>query len=344
MSDDCGAEARVSMPVESSAGRGRRALKWAGRAAISLGVLAWLVWHTEWSPLQATLSQVRLEWCFIALGLFLIAQLISSYRWQILSSGLGFNDRLIRFYALYLVGMFFNLFLPTSMGGDVVKAWYLAGGPGRRWRAMVSVFSERFSGLLAMLAIAAAATLPSRDVLPLWAILVAWGSLTGAILGMLLLPFLARRFPRLQLLSEGVAFSRGHFQRFLAAFLLSIAVQVASIVQVWLLGQALGLPAELLAYAVAVPLVSLLTMLPISVNGVGVREGSLVLLLGTAGVTSAQAVALGLLWFAVQAAVSVLGGGVYLFGRFGRSNWKDDHGSLRCHPHQGRTGQPASVA
>jgi uncharacterized membrane protein YbhN (UPF0104 family) len=337
--------ASAALQNEASDGsRWRRALKWLGRAAVSLGVLAWLIWHTEWTPLLQALSRVQLSWCVAALVVFLAAQLVSSYRWQILSRGLGFQESIGRFYALYLVGMFFNLFLPTSMGGDVVKAWYLAGGKGRRWRAMVSVFSERFSGLLALLVIAAVATLPTWDILPVWAILSAWGCLAGALIGMLVLPLLALHMPRLQLLAEGVAFSRGHVQRGLAAFAISLVVQVAGIVQVGMLGVAIGLSAPFEAYAVAVPLVSLLTMLPISVNGVGVREGSLVLLLGTAGVASAEAVALGLLWFFVQAAVSLLGGGVYLVGQFGHSHRKDAHESLRGHPDQGRAGQSARAA
>ena len=83
---------------------------------------------------------------------------------------------------------------------------------------------------------------------------------------------------------------------------------VLQVVQVALAGESLGLQASLLTYAAAVPLVCLFMMLPISVNGVGVREGSLVLLLGAVGVEPAQALALGLVWFAVTIAAGFLGG------------------------------------
>jgi hypothetical protein len=91
-----------------------------------------------------------------------------------------------------------------------------------------------------------------------------------------------------------------------------VVVQSASVAQVWLLGGALGLRVPLVAYAVVVPLVSLLTMLPISVFGVGVREVSLVTLLAPLAVAPEAALALGVLWFALSVAASLIGGVVYL--------------------------------
>jgi hypothetical protein len=342
-----GLEASPNRPVA------QRLLRWLGRAAISAAVLAWLLWQIEWSPLVEVVSQVELGWCGVALGVLFSAQVLSSYRWQILARALGFEDRLRTFLRLYLVGMFFNLFLPTSVGGDVVKAWLLAGGKGRRWRAMVTVLSERFSGLLALLLIAALATLPSFTLLPPWMILLAWGALGGAAGGMVALPLLAGRSERLRLVAEGVGVYRGHLKRWLIAFGLSLLVQALSIAQVALLGVALGLDLPLQAYAVVVPMVSLLTMLPVSVNGVGVREGSMVLMLGVWGLAPEGAVALGLLWFAVQATVGFLGGAVYTLGRMRWSSRLDRNSSfvqgkydasVRGDSNQGRARKPAAAA
>ena len=95
-------------------------------------------------------------------------------------------------------------------------------------------------------------------------------------------------------------------------------VQVANVVLVWLVGEALGLPVPPLYYGVFVPLVSLLTLLPVSVNGMGLREAGTVLLLAPLGVGRAEAVALSLLTFAVLTAASLAGLGFYLFGHFPR--------------------------
>jgi hypothetical protein len=319
---------------------------------VSLVVLGWLVWRIDWRPIVETLSTVHLGWCLAAFLALQVGQCLSGWRWQILSHPLGFRDSVRRFVALYYVGMFFNLFLPTSMGGDVVKAWYLAGRPGRRWPALVTVFSERFSGLLAMLAIGCLATVPNIEVLPAWGLLATWGGLAGALLGMGMLPLLARRSHRFRLVAEGVGVWRGQVSRALAALGLSFLVQALSIIQVLCVGLALGLPTPLLVYAAAVPLVCLFMMLPISVNGVGVREGSLVLLLASAGVLPAQALALGLVWFSVTIAAGVLGGCVYLFGRYGaeltdplaQPARDPEHGPVDHHSRQGRTGQFKAAA
>src|SRR5262249_22043845 len=94
---------------------------------------------------------------------------------------------------------------------------------------------------------------------------------------------------------------------------LSIFVQVANVLIVWLIGLALAAPVPASFYWVFVPMVSLLTLLPISVNGMGVREGGTALLLAPVGVSHHVAVTLAFLWFAVYVATILLGGVVYLF-------------------------------
>ena len=101
-------------------------------------------------------------------------------------------------------------------------------------------------------------------------------------------------------------------------------------------------------YWVFVPMVSLLTLLPISVNGMGVREGGTALLLAPLGVSHDTAVTLAFLWFAVYAATSLLGGIVYLFGGFPKpsssSQEEGADGSVDRDSDQGRAGQPRAAA
>src|SRR5262249_16706501 len=89
-----------------------------------------------------------------AVALYVGAQVVSALRWRWLAEPLGFRRPLAEFTAFYFIGMYFNLFLPTSVGGDVVRAWYLDGGSGRKLPAFLSVFVDRFSGLLVLLVLA----------------------------------------------------------------------------------------------------------------------------------------------------------------------------------------------
>lgn len=322
----------------------RKLLGLAGRLAISVGILAWLLYRTEWEPLLRTLGGSRLDLCFAALALYCFAQVVSSYRWQLLAGAVGISVPLSRLVALYFVGMFFNLFLPTSMGGDVVRAWLLAEGPSRRWQAMLSVFSERFAGLLMLLLLACLATLANWNILPLWSLLLVWAATGGGAVFVVLLPLLGRRYRRFREMAQALTLYRSQHGTLAVVSALSLFVQLAGIVQVWLLAQALGLEAPWVTFAVVVPLVTLLTLLPVSVNGVGVREAFLVLLLAPIGVPQEGAVALGLLWLAMLASASVLGGLVYVLGGFTRLYREEQRGLVCGHSDQGRTGQPASAA
>src|SRR5262249_60867552 len=119
-------------------------------------------------------------------------------------------------------------------------------------------------------------------------------------------------------LSRALALCRSRPRAVLAATLLSVVVQVGNVLIVWLIGLALAAAVPASFYWVLVPVVSLLTVLPISVNGMGVREGAVVLLLAQVGVGSGTAMSLAFLWFATGAAASLGGVVFYAAGRFPR--------------------------
>jgi len=290
----------------------------AARLIVSLALIAWVAWQTDWPRLGAAFARLRLGWWLAAVGLLIVTQLISTRRWQLLARALGFRRDFGQLVQYYFVGMYFNLLLPTSVGGDVVRAWYLDGGSGRRLPALGTVLLDRLCGLLALVALACLAVLLSPRALPAW---LPWSfaSVTcGILLGLALLPVVAR-------LSARVGRSWAHLQsgmtalrspRLLGAItLLSLFVQAANVGIVWLVTKSLQAPIPTSYLWLVVPLVSLLTLLPISINGMGVREGALVVLLAPIGVGGEIAVSVALLWFGVFLAVSLLGGGVYLLGR-----------------------------
>lgn len=315
------------------------------RLLISLGVLGWLIGHVHWQPIWEALAGVHLGCWSAALGIYCAAQVVSSYRWMLLARPLGFSEPLPRFAGLYFMGMFFNLFLPTSMGGDVVRAWRLAGRPGRRGAAFLSVIGERLSGLVALMLLACAASLLAGESASAGATVTIWGVTLAGVLGWLLLPRLGGIHPKLRALAESMSLCGRDRRRWWTALVLSFLVQAASAVQIWLLGVGLGLPAPFLAYAVAVPLVTLATLLPISLNGIGIREASLALFLGGSGVDSSGALALGLLWLTMLLAAGALGGVAFaLGGRDAEAQGELDHGRVGGGADQGRTRQSAAAA
>jgi uncharacterized membrane protein YbhN (UPF0104 family) len=309
----------------------------------------------DWGQVGRAFAHLRPGWWLAAVLALVLAQLASARRWQLLAAPLGFPRPLGRLTAFYFIGMYFNLVLPTSVGGDVVRAWYLDGRPGRRLGAFVSVLLDRLSGLVVLLAVAALGVALSPAELPAWVVAFVWGACGCFVLGLAGLPLLTRLGPGLARRPRQVlqALAAVYSPRLLVTTtLLSVAVQVANVVLVWLVGLSIGAPVPAAYYWVLVPMVTLLTLLPVSVNGMGVREGAMVVFLAPLGVGRGTALTLAFLWFAVTAAVSLAGGVVYLLGHFpppapapkGADEGRYDHGPVGGDPDQGRAGQPQAAA
>jgi glycosyltransferase 2 family protein len=347
-------------PVERAPGRA--GWKRLVRAAVSAAILGGLAWRLDWGQVAAAFRGMRWELWLASVGLFLATQVVSAVRWQWLARPLGFDEPLGRFVAYYFVGMFFNLLLPTSVGGDVVRAVYLNAVSERRTAALLSVLLDRLSGLLVLLALACAAALAYPLPLPLWVAVAVGGAAGGAVTSLAVLPASTRFLARLKVrgssrgdklltkirtvaasLREALRVYRRRPRLVVASALLSVLVQLAGVAQVWLIGRALGLEVPVGVYGVAVPMVALLTLLPVSVSGMGVREAGMVLFLQPAGVAAGPAVTVAFLWFCVQTAGGLAGAGVYLFGRFARPEVRHDD-ALGDRPGQGRAGQPRAAA
>jgi uncharacterized protein (TIRG00374 family) len=335
--------------------RGGKLLRAGGSAAL----LSFIAWKTDWA--QVAHAFARLDIIPWLLGVFLYAatQVLSSIRWQIIAGPLGFRRPLRHYISFYFIGMFFNLVLPTSVGGDVVRALYLDGRSGRRLDAFLSVFVDRLSGLLVLIAMACVAAALCPLDLPQWIPWSVWSIGLCAALGLAGLLMLAAR--RVRAGSRQPSLPRrprkDRLDRFLAQLptvlamalrpvplTLSLCVQVANVALVWLVGLALDAPVPAAYYWILVPLVTLMTLVPISLNGMGVREGGTVLLLAPLGVPAATALSLSFLWFAAFTAASLFGVVLYLFGRFPRFEVRGDDEVVGNHPDQGRSGQPAAAA
>jgi uncharacterized protein (TIRG00374 family) len=329
------------------------------RLIVSVALLGWLAWRTNWVQVGEVFAHMRLELWLAGLVLYLLTQCVSVVRWRLLAKPLGCRASLPRFAAFYLIGMYFNLFLPTSVGGDVVRAWYLDRGSGQRLPAFLSVFVDRVSGLLVLIALACVAAVCCPVPLERWVAAGVGATAGAAVLGLASLPLLVR-WTRGRPSAPAALRARLHAlacklvdaftllltrpRLLLVTTALSLVVQAANVVLVWLLGLAIGAPVPASYYWILVPMVTVLTLLPVSLNGMGVREGGMVLFLRPLGLDDATALSLAFLWFAVFTAASLCGGSVYLFGSFPRPAGRTHDESVGSDPDQGRTGQLKAAA
>jgi uncharacterized membrane protein YbhN (UPF0104 family) len=274
-----------------------------------------------------------------ALLLYAVAQLISGVRWWLIGRRLGLDVPLLEYFRLYFVGTLFNFLLPSSVGGDVVRAVQLGSGSQRRRAAVCSVLADRLSGVGLLLAVGSVGLICAPGHLPGWLRWCVWAMTAVAVAGALLVqlrPGFAQRVPVLGLPFECVEVLLRPRRTLFVTTVLSLVIQAFNVWLVVVLGSGLHLAVPAAVYWALVPTVTLLTLLPISVNGMGVREGAMVLLLAPYGITTAQAVSLGFVWFATTSATSLAGVVCWLLGRSPRSEVRHHDRSVGDHPDQGR--------
>jgi uncharacterized membrane protein YbhN (UPF0104 family) len=326
----------------------KRARKFLLKIIFSLGILVYLFFHVPLLSFWEAFLDARHNYIILAFLLYIIGQGLSTYKWKLLAKTLGFRRRFKRFLAYYFIGMFFNLFFLGSIGGDVAKTYLLAGKQDSRMRAGYSVLAERFTGgmALATIAIIALISSPTIHVLPLLLKLMHWVGLDTGIsspsiqhvislwlrIGLIgvcvsvwalvftfplllpLFPWLTKWAAKIKLGDFAVYWS--HPGRMSLVLAISFVFQILNILVFALIGMSLDLGVPIGYYFVIVPLVDLVSILPISVSGIGVREGLYVYLLYLAGVGISKGLAFGIVGFLVVMAASLLGGIIYVFGNY----------------------------
>lgn len=296
--------------------------KTALKIVFSLLLLAFVLHSTGLEKTFAKLSTANLWYVPVGVVIYLGSQWISAYRWQFLASPLGFKLSLREFYDYYLIGMYFNLFLPGAIGGDVGRMIYLAKSCGRRKReALLTLIAERGVGLVALLFLTtmfcltpAAAPVPQLLRMAMIAMSVV-GVLGFIALRISPVDAWVEKFPKLELLTQ----ARLYWQDIPLLFKsvsLSLLVHGCMITIHLMIANALGIELPVMYLGLVYGIVALVSVAPIAFNGIGVREGAYQILLSRAGVAPETALAFALYWFLISTLTSLVGGLVLVKGHY----------------------------
>ncbi len=301
--------------------------KWANivKIAVTLGLLLVVAFTLDLSQVWTALASANWADLAIALLLYQGGIVVRAYRWQALLRAFGVTASLPRLTRIYYVGMFFNSFLPSGFGGDVVRMMELSQDGAEGPLAVSTVLVDRIMGLLVLFAMALVALPFSWRLVPP-AVSLALLTLIAAVavgiylfLNRSLVEELARRVPPLgKLLARpkiaALYASFHHYDRpaLARAAGASLVFNLSLIATQAYLGRAVGVHLSLWYFFLFVPILSSLLTVPISISGFGVREGGYVVLFGQAGVAAPQAVAMSLLFYAVNAITGLVGGALYL--------------------------------
>ena len=286
------------------------------KSTVTVAVLWIATRHIDLRSFTGDLRGLHLFWLSIAFLQLLLIPPLGGLRWWVVLSGLGNALRVILLTRVFWIGMVFNQVLPSASGGDAVRilmAWR-AGVPVAA--SIHSVILERIALLLTLAGTVQAfqPILVNRTNLPGMRLLPPL-LLAGGIVGLALLMTADRilcRLPSWAPLNAVRRFAIDARKTFLARsglYLIALCVLTnlnLSLFSLWV-GKSLNLPLNLLDYIVFIPIVTLITTLPVSIGGWGIREGATVLLFGRLGVSSHSALAFSVLFGMSIAIVSLPG-------------------------------------
>ncbi|MCW3017273.1 MAG: hypothetical protein JWO02_4365 [Solirubrobacterales bacterium] len=277
------------------------------RGIVTLALLVIVFSHLDWSSIDEKVRTGHPTWGLLSVVAVAAALVVGALRWDRLlrASGIALPRR--ELYRIYATTCFANAFLPTSVGGDVARPLMVSRRGPLLVRAAVTVLLERLAALLALLLLAWTGTALEPDAVSTGALTALAVVSTGLVVVALLIAIGPSPVRRLVRAAVPTRFA-GHLDEVaavLSAFrrpgvvwpvlLLSTVFQALVTIQLVLLAKIIGVELPFGLAAVALALVTLATLLPISIGGFGVREGSYVVVLAGGGIGRTDAVLISLL-------------------------------------------------
>jgi uncharacterized membrane protein YbhN (UPF0104 family) len=291
---------------------------------VTIVIFSWLAISTGWHTVWLAFTTASIPWLIAAGAIYLSSQFASIARWELLVRAAGVPVERGRLFAAYFEGIFVNICLPTTVGGDLLKVLRI-GGPNHKRVAAATVVADRGSGLTALVMLLVVGLMLKLDddrraialslsaavmLITMLAAIWVWHFMpvVMAAANAKKESVLRRTLRRSWLLVPAIVrplVTRSPWVRVLAWALVVQGLNVAAVAAA---GRAIGLSVPVAGLLVATTTVSLAATLPISIAGVGVREVSLPFLLAADGVPRELSVTLGIVWSVIVLAIGLTGG------------------------------------
>jgi len=299
------------------------------KAFISLLLILWILRNTNVSEIFRAIRGVNFYLIVIAYSLLFVGHYLSTLRWKTLLQAQGFHASVAHLFKSYMIGIFFNNLLPSTIGGDTSRAydsWKIGKSKGK---AVAVIFVDRFFGLFALLLFALSSLLFSSKLtqnlpfLNFWLIAGAMGM--GLIVWVIFMPSLkivrlieAFNIPfskPIKIILEKIIKSflsfKGNKKALLKALLLSVLLQINVIIHYYLIAEALGFDIAFHNFFLIIPISLFLMMIPISINGIGIRENIFAFFFTILGTQRVDAVALAWIAYGFVIIQGIIGGIIY---------------------------------
>ena len=302
---------------------------------ISISLISYVIYSAGPYKIWDEIKNINLLFFLIVILITIVKVGVSAKKWQILLKAKDEIKDFLHVWKIYYIGTFFNLFLPTNVGGDVVKAHKMSKVSKNSIEAYSSVFMERFTGVIAIFGLAIVATTLYFSELPTDILLIIY----VVFLPLIILSFLmiwkdsiVNKFKKLikrifknfnpfsirekliKLYSSINLYTKK--KRTLGyALIISFVFHTMLILTNYILALSIGIDIPIHYFFIFIPITAILLFLPISIRGFGVREVLYAYFFTQVGATTAQAVSLSFLVQLLGIISSLIGGFVYLFSQ-----------------------------
>lgn len=303
------------------------------RPLVALVLSAYVLWKAHPSAVLDAAAATDLRWVGLAIALVVVDRVLMAYRWIVLLCPIEASARppLRSVLRVFFVSTFLGTFLPASIGGDLVRTYSLARLQVARGQALASVLMDRMLGVMSIVIVGIAGlwVADRTDLVSVWSVWFSLSAASALSAVMLTVVFSGRAADAAQRLTgwlpvatvrhlaeEGARATRAYSQYHgpLANVLAgSVTVQLLRIAQAYCLGQSLGMLAPWTAYLAFIPMILLVMLLPVTVNGIGTSQVAFVWFFERAGTPAPEALALSVLFLGLGVIGNLPGGLIYAF-------------------------------
>jgi uncharacterized membrane protein YbhN (UPF0104 family) len=312
---------------------GRRAAV-ALRLLFSVALLGAVLVYADLGEVAAAVRDGDWRWFAAALAVMALAVVLGGLRWWLLLEGARIEVSPVRAVRAFAASLVLNLVLPTAVAGDAVRIWVVGRESGRLLGAAAATVVDKLTALVCLFSLGWVAYALNRDAVP-HSIVVVYAWLTAGLIAAFAVGALAAAGvrPVLHRLPERLAAMARETWRLIRIWAgsrklvaslvgLGVAYQVLAVIALVMVGRTLGLDLPFALAAVCAAIVLVAVLIPVSVGGLGIREGGFVLLLGEANIDPADATLTSLLSAgAVLIASAGVAGALYLYALWaGRPN------------------------
>lgn len=304
----------------------KRQLIWSAvRLLVSAGLIGFLLTRVNLSKLFDTIVQSRWEFFIILIFIDLIGYLARSLRWKYILSLWDIDIALITLFFYAQGGRLFNIILPSSIGGDAYRMYLSASNTNRRTQSVIAIILDRFCGVTMGFSLAAAGVilfeiqgLPFEHTRIVVLFIAGWTCFLLVLFSRRVAHFAKERFGRFNWFGKidtffaSVRTAREHPRTTAKALAASVVVKLHEVLVTYCVAQALGLPVSFLFCLAVASLIGFITIAPVSISGIGIRESLYIYFFTRIGLTTTEAFSLSVTVFSWMALTGIAGGIMHL--------------------------------